>query len=78
MPLSTPFIKEGQNIICTTLSSFSGLFQSLQGDIAYISCLARLEVDPNLCLLFVDLFSSKIYTYPMKTRNLLEKNGGIL
>ena len=73
MPLSTPFVKKRQNIIRTTLYSFSGLFQALQLDIAYISFLVRLAVDPMFCLLFVDLFTSKIYTYQMKTRNLLAK-----
>ena len=73
MPLSTPFVKKRQNIIRTTLYSFSGLFQALQLDIAYISFLVRLAVDPMFCLLFVDLFTSKIYTYQMKSRNLLAK-----
>ena len=73
MPLSTPFVKKRQNIIHITLYSFSGPFQALQADIASISFLARSAVDPKFCLLFVDLFPSKIYTYPMKTRNLLPK-----
>ena len=55
------------------LYSFSGPFQALQVDIAYISFLARSAVDPKFCLLFVQLVTSKIYTYPMKTRNLLAK-----
>ena len=35
--------------------------------------LAKLAVDPKYCLLFVDLFTSKIYVYPMKNRSLLAK-----
>ena len=73
LPLSTPFVKKRQNIISTTLYSFSGPCLALQADIAYISFLARLAVDPKFCLLIADLFSSKIYTYPMKTRNLSAK-----
>ena len=73
LPLSTPFVKKRQNIIGTTLYSFSGSFQALQADIAYISSLARSVVHLKFCLLFVDLFTSKIYTYPTKTRNLLAK-----
>ena len=69
LPLSTLFIKKRQNIIRTTSYSFSGPFQALQADIAYISVLARSAVDPKFCLLFVDLFTSNIYTYPMKARN---------
>ena len=53
------FVKKRQNIIRTTLYSFSGPFQALQADIAYISFLARLVVDPKFCLLSVDLFYFK-------------------
>ena len=49
-----------------TLYSFSRPFEALQADIAYISFLARSAVDPKFCLLFVDLFTSKIYLHPMK------------
>ena len=55
------------------LCSFSGPFQALQADIAYISFLARAAVDAKFCLLFADLLTSKLYTYPMKKRNLLVK-----
>ena len=34
---------------------------------------AKSAVDPKFYLLFVDLFTSKIYTFPIKTRNLLAK-----
>ena len=55
------------------LYSFSRPVEALQADIAYISFLGRLAVDPKFCLLFVDLFTSKIYTYPMEKGNLLTK-----
>ena len=55
------------------LYSFSRPFEALQADIAYISFLARSAVDPTFCLLYIDLFTSKIYTYPMKKRNLSAK-----
>ena len=51
--------------------SFSRPFESITGWYSLISFLARSAVDPKFCLLFVDLFTSKIYTYPMKKRNLL-------
>ena len=66
-------LKKKQDIIRTTSCSFSRPFEALQADIAYISFLARSAVDPKFCLLFVDLFTSKIDTYPMKKRNLLAK-----
>ena len=53
LPLSTPFVKKRQNVIHTTLYGFSGPFQALQADIAYISFLARWAVNPKFCLLFV-------------------------
>ena len=56
-----------------TLYSFSRTVEALQADIAYISFLGRLAVDPKFRLLFVDLFTSKIYTYPMEKGNLLAK-----
>ena len=62
-PLKMQFIEKRSDIDRSTLYSFDGSFQLLQADIAYIS----------FCLLFVDLFTSKIYTFPMKTGNLLAK-----
>ena len=63
LPLITPFVeKTKENIIHTALYSFHRPFEALQADIAYISFLARLAVDPKFCVLFVDLFTSKIYT----------------
>ena len=73
VPLNTSFVEKKQDIFRTTLHSFSRPFEALQADIAYISFLARSAVDPKFCLLFVDLFTSKIVTYPMKKRNLLAK-----
>ena len=62
-PLKMQFIEKRSDIDRSSLYSFDGSFQLLQADIAYIS----------FCLLFVDLFTSKIYTFPMKTGNLLAK-----
>ena len=73
LPLNTPFVEKKQDIIRTMFYSFSRPFEALQADIAHISFLARSAVDPTFCLLFIDLFTSKIYTYPMKKRNLSAK-----
>ena len=72
LPLNKTFV-EKKNFIRTTLYTLSRPFETLQADIAYISFLARSAVDPKFCLLFFDLFASKIYVYPMKKRNLLAK-----
>ena len=62
------------NIIRTILYRFNGPFQALQVGIGCTSFLAKSAVDPKFCLLLVDLFIYlKIYTYPMKKRNLLAK-----
>ena len=52
--------------------SFSGPFELLRADIADIRFFAKSAVDPHYCLLFVDLFTQKIYTYPTKKRRLLK------
>ena len=40
---------------------------------SYLRFLAKFAVDPKYCLVIVDLFTSKIYVYPMKNRSLLAK-----
>ena len=45
----------------------------MHADIANLTFLAKSAVDPKYCLLIVDLFTSKIYVYPMKNRSLLAK-----
>ena len=42
-------------------------------DIADLRFLAKSAVDPKYALLIVDLFTSKVYVYPMKNRSLLAK-----
>ena len=41
--------------------------------IADLRFLAKSAAYPKYCLLLVDLFTSKIYVYPMKNRSLLAK-----
>ena len=55
------------------LYSFKGPFEVLQADIADIRFLGKLAVNSKYCLLFVDLFTSMIYTYPMKNRTFLAR-----
>ena len=45
----------------------------LQADIDDIQFLGKSAADPKHCLLFVDLFTSMIYTSSMKRRSLLTK-----
>ena len=72
-PLTMQFIGKRRDIDRSTSYSFDGPFQLLQADLAYIRFLAKSPIDPKFCLLFVNLFTSKIYTFPIKTRHLLAK-----
>ena len=64
LPLVTPFVDKRTNIDRLTLYSFSKPFEALQADIADLRFLAKSAVD---------LFTSKIYVFPMKNRSLLGK-----
>ena len=73
LPLVTPFVNKRSNIDHSTLYSISKPFELLHADIADLRFLAKSAVDPKYCLLIVDLFTSKIYAYPMKNRSLIAK-----
>ena len=73
IPTFVPFIENKKDIDNSTLYSFNGPFQLLHADIADIRSFSKSEADPHYCLLFDDLFTQKIYTFPMKKRNLLKK-----
>ena len=66
LPLVTPFINKRSNIDHSTLYSIGKPFELLHADINDLRFLANSTVDPKYCLLIVDLFTSKIYVYPMK------------
>ena len=73
LPLLTPFVNKKLNIDHSTLYNISKPFELLHADIADLRFLAKSPVDPKYCLLVVDLFTSKIYVYPMRNRSLLAK-----
>ena len=73
VPLVTPFVNKRSNIDHSTLYSISKPFDLLHADIADLRCFKKSAVNPKYCLLLVDLFTSKIYVYPMKNRNLLAR-----
>ena len=73
VPVFMPFVENQRNIDRSTLYSFNGPFQLLHADIADLRFFSKLAADPHYCVLFVDLFAQKIYTYPMKKRSLLKK-----
>ena len=75
LPVVTPFInfKVMWTIQDCLAFSISKPFDLLHADIADTRFLARSAIDPKYCLLLVNLFSSKMYVYPMKNRSLLAK-----
>ena len=73
-PIVTPFIEQKSNVDRSTLYSFKAPFELFHGDIADTRFLARSAVDPHYCLVLIDLFTNKVYIYPMKKRlNLASK-----
>ena len=68
-----PFVEKKSDVDRSTLYSFSRPFELLHADIDDIRFFAKSAADPHYCLLFADLFTQKIYTYPMKKRHLLSK-----
>ena len=73
LPVVMPFNDLKSNVDHSTLFSIGKSFELLHADIADTRFLAKSAVDPKYCLLLVDLFTSKIYIYPMKDRSLLAK-----
>ena len=73
VPLVTHFVKRKSNIDQSTLYSVSKPFELLHADIADLRFLAKSAVDPKYSLHVVDLFTSKVYVYPIKNRTLLAK-----
>ena len=57
---------EKREIHHSTLYSFNASFQLLHADIANLEFLSKIATFPQYVLVIVDLFSSKICTYPMK------------
>ena len=73
IPLKTPFVEKKGDIDRSTLYSIEKPFKRVHADIADLRFFAKSAVDPKYALLVVDLFTSKTYVYPMKSRKLLAR-----
>ena len=73
VPFVTPFLTQKNDVEHSALYSIGKPFDLVHGDIADTKLLAKSAVDPKYCLLLVDLFTSKIYIFPIKNRSLLSK-----
>lgn len=66
-----------------TLYTCDGRFQLLHADVRNLEFLGKYATDPKYCLLFLDLFTSKVFVHPMMSRKLIatkmeffDKEGG--
>ena len=67
IPTKTDHV-EKREIDRSTLYSFDGPFQHVHADVANLKFLRKLATVPRYALLSVDLYSSKVYIYPMRSR----------
>ena len=61
-------LKKKDDIDRSTLYSFDGPFQLLHADVGNLEFLGKSATDPKYCLLFVNLITSKVYAYQLKSR----------
>ena len=68
LPINTVFVEKKDDIDRSTLYSFDGPFQLLHADVGNLEFLGKSAADQKYCLLFVDLFTSKVYVYSLRSR----------
>ena len=73
IPAMTVFVEQKREIDRSTLYIFDGPFQLFQADVVNLEFLGKYTVDPQYCLLFVDLITSKVYTCLIKSRRFIMK-----
>ena len=73
IPLRTPFVEQKTEIDRSTLYSVEEPLKKFHADIVDLRFFARSAADPKYALLVVDLFTSKVFIYPMKNRKLLAR-----
>ena len=74
IPFYTPFVEQRKDIDRLSSSySIKAPFELVHADVADIRFFSKPAVDPKYCLLVADIFTSKTYVYPMKSRSLLAR-----
>ena len=74
IPFYTPFVEQKKDIDrSSALYTVNAPLQFFHADLAYLQFFAKSAVDPKYALLCVDLFTSKVYVYNMRTKNTLAK-----
>ena len=72
VPIRVDYV-EKREIDRSTLYSFDGPFQLLHADVANLEFLGKSTSVPNYALLIVDVYSSKVHVYPMRSRKQILK-----
>ena len=75
-PFYTPFFEQKKDSDRSSgLYSIKGPFELVHADVANTHFFfPKSVVDPSYCLLYADLFSLKVYVYPMKKSCFFSKN----
>ena len=74
IPFYTPFVEPKKDInISSSLYTVDGPLQFFHADVAYLKFFSKSAIDPKYALICVDLFSSKVYVYPMRKRSNLSQ-----
>ena len=74
IPFYTPFVEQRKDIDrSSALYTINGPLQFFHADLAFLQFFAKSAVDPKYALVCVDLFTSKVYVYTMRTKNNLFK-----
>ena len=74
IPFYTPFVEQRKDIDrSSALYMINGPLQFFHADLAFLQFFAKSAVDPKYALVCVDLFTSKVYVYTMRTKNNLFK-----
>ena len=72
IPFYTLFVEQRKDIDrSSALYTVNALLQFFHADLAYLQFFAKSAVDPKYALVCVDLFTSKVYVYTMRTKNNL-------
>ena len=74
VPFYTPFVEQRKDIDrSSAVYTINGPLQFFHADLAYLQFFAKSAVDPKYALLCVDLFTSKVYVYTLRSKNNLAK-----
>ena len=78
IPIKIIFVEKKDDIDRSTVYSFDGPFQLLHADVGNLELLGKSAADPKYCLLFVDLFISKVYVFSEVQKTHFKQNGDFL